>query len=74
MLSWWRNDGAMGGEEGVSPLRWDAEGSEASPSAGPTTHWCVTRASRRRAIKLFTEAAEVASRWLWIRRGEHWVG
>jgi len=33
----------------------------------------ITGASRRRAIKLVTEAAEVASRWLWIRRGKPWV-
>jgi len=36
-LSWWRNAGAMGGGQGASPLRWDADGSKASPSAGPTT-------------------------------------
>ncbi|XP_036071215.1 uncharacterized protein LOC112142521 [Oryzias melastigma] len=34
----------------------------------------ITGASKRRAIKQVTEAAEVASRWLWIRRGEPWVG
>jgi len=34
----------------------------------------ITGASRRRAIKLVTEAAEVASRWVWVRRGEPWVG
>jgi len=39
MLSWWRNAGAMGGEQDESPLRWDAEGSQVSPSAGPTTRW-----------------------------------
>ncbi|XP_026126685.1 uncharacterized protein LOC113108082 [Carassius auratus] len=32
----------------------------------------ITGASQRRAIKLATDAAEVASRWLWIRRGEAW--
>ncbi|XP_073696141.1 uncharacterized protein [Garra rufa] len=32
----------------------------------------ITGASQRRAIKLATDAAEVASRWLWIRRGEVW--
>jgi len=32
-----------------------------------------TGASRRRAIKLVTETGEIASRWLWIRRGESWV-
>jgi len=34
----------------------------------------ITGASKRRAIKEATEAAEVASRWLWIRRGDPWVG
>jgi len=29
----------MGGEQGLSPLRWDIEDSQASPAAGPTTHW-----------------------------------
>ncbi|KAK0148843.1 hypothetical protein N1851_010754 [Merluccius polli] len=33
----------------------------------------ITGASKRRAIKEATEAAEVASRWLWLRRGEPWV-
>ena len=33
----------------------------------------ITGASQRRAIKLATDAAEVASRWLWIRRGEAWL-
>ncbi|XP_056097411.1 uncharacterized protein LOC130076370 [Rhinichthys klamathensis goyatoka] len=32
----------------------------------------ITGASQRRAIKLATDAAEVASRWLWIKRGEAW--
>lgn len=32
----------------------------------------ITGASQRKAIKLATNAAEVASRWLWIRRGEAW--
>jgi len=32
----------------------------------------ITGASQRRAIKLATDAAEVASRWLCIRRGEAW--
>lgn len=30
----------------------------------------IIGASKRRAIKEVTESAEVASRWLWIRRGE----
>jgi len=34
----------------------------------------ITGATRQRAIKLVTEAAEVASSWLWIRRGEPCVG
>lgn len=34
----------------------------------------ISRTSRRRAIKLATDAVEVASKWLWIRRGELWVG
>ena len=34
----------------------------------------ITGASKPRAIKEATEAAEVASRWLWIRRGDPWVG
>jgi len=34
----------------------------------------ISGASRRRAIKLVTEAAEVASRCVWIRRGEPWPG
>ncbi|KAJ8008616.1 hypothetical protein DPEC_G00106730 [Dallia pectoralis] len=33
----------------------------------------ITGASKRRAIKEVTEAAEVASRWLWLRRGESWA-
>ncbi|KAJ8014600.1 hypothetical protein DPEC_G00017320 [Dallia pectoralis] len=33
----------------------------------------ITGASKRRAIKEVTEAAEVASRWLWLRRGEPWA-
>ncbi|XP_061747756.1 uncharacterized protein LOC133545995, partial [Nerophis ophidion] len=32
----------------------------------------ITGASQQRAMKLVTDAAEVASRWLWIRRGEAW--
>ncbi|XP_028292553.1 uncharacterized protein LOC114455485 [Gouania willdenowi] len=32
----------------------------------------IAGASQRKAIKLATDAAEVASRWLWIRRGEEW--
>ncbi|XP_061878077.1 uncharacterized protein LOC133630482 [Entelurus aequoreus] len=32
----------------------------------------ITGASQRRAMMLATDAAEVASRWLWIRRGEAW--
>lgn len=34
----------------------------------------IIGASKRRAIKEVTESAEVASRWLWIKRGEPWVG
>ena len=34
----------------------------------------ITGISRRWAIKSATEAAEVASRWLWIRRGDPWMG
>ncbi|KAM9850143.1 tectonic-1 [Aulostomus maculatus] len=34
----------------------------------------ITGASKQRAIREATEAAEVASRWLWIRRGDPWVG
>ncbi|KAL4008469.1 hypothetical protein ACER0C_002321 [Sarotherodon galilaeus] len=32
----------------------------------------ITGANQRRAIKLATNAAEAASRWLWIKRGEEW--
>lgn len=32
----------------------------------------ITGASQRGAIKSATDAAEMASRWLWIRRGEAW--
>ncbi|XP_061772124.1 uncharacterized protein LOC133562186 [Nerophis ophidion] len=32
----------------------------------------ITVASQQRAMKLVTDATEVASRWLWIRRGEAW--
>ena len=32
----------------------------------------ITGTARSRAIKNITEAAEKASRWLWIRRGEPW--
>ena len=33
----------------------------------------VTGAHQRKAIKTTTEAAEKASRWLWIKRGDPWV-
>jgi hypothetical protein len=33
----------------------------------------VTGARQRKAIKTTTEAAEKASRWLWIKRGDPWV-
>ncbi|KAK0150616.1 hypothetical protein N1851_008285 [Merluccius polli] len=33
----------------------------------------IIGASKQRVTKMVTEAAEVASRWLWIRRGESWV-
>ncbi|KAL3969377.1 ER degradation enhancer, mannosidase alpha-like 2 [Sarotherodon galilaeus] len=32
----------------------------------------IVGANQRRAIKLATNAAEAASRWLWIKRGEEW--
>ena len=34
----------------------------------------IIRVSKRRAIKEVTEATEFTTRWLWIRRGEPWVG
>lgn len=34
----------------------------------------INGVARRRAIKNTTEAAEKASRWLWIRRGGPWGG
>jgi len=34
----------------------------------------ITGPSKRRAFKEVTESAEVALRWLLIRRGEPWVG
>ncbi|KAK0150652.1 hypothetical protein N1851_008245 [Merluccius polli] len=33
----------------------------------------ITGAHQRKAIKTTTEAAEKASRWLWIKRGDPWV-
>ncbi|KAK0147123.1 Complement C3 [Merluccius polli] len=33
----------------------------------------ITGTSKQRTTKMVTEAAEVASRWLWIRRVESWV-
>uniref|UniRef100_A0A8P4PXN3 C1q domain-containing protein n=1 Tax=Dicentrarchus labrax TaxID=13489 RepID=A0A8P4PXN3_DICLA len=33
----------------------------------------ITGARQRKAIKTTTEAAEKASRWLWIKRGDPWV-
>ncbi len=33
----------------------------------------ITGSSRRRAISSNVEAAERASRWLWLKRGEAWV-
>jgi len=55
----------MGDEQGVIPLRWDAEGSQSLCRADNTLG--ITGASRQTAIKLITEAAEVASRQLWRR-------
>lgn len=32
----------------------------------------ITGANRRRALSNNVEAAEKASRWLWLKRGEQW--
>lgn len=36
--SWWKTVRRTDGEQGMKPLRWDAEGLLASPSVEPTTH------------------------------------
>jgi len=65
----------MGGEHGVSPLRWDVEDLLALLSLCRANNTLdIIGASKRRAIKEVTQSAEVASRWLWIRRGEPLVG
>lgn len=60
----------MGGERDVSRLR----GFAGQSLCRAYNILGIIGASKQRAIKEVTESAEVASRWLWIRRGEPWVG
>ncbi len=61
----------MGGKPDVCQWRWVSEGLQVIPSA-KLMMVGITGANRRRAINKSMEAAEQASRWKWLKRGEVW--